>query len=285
MKMTFNRQSRILLKYLPVLLLTSCKAWAPASAPDMLKYELRGDVASMRNTVYRLDSTADGYVASGIEASANNVYVEFDAAGKLTLLQHFGRDNQIVGEEVYIYNGDGQPATKSVMQADGVLKEKSAYKYRRGRLRSVTVTDGADSLVKYEEYEYFGRDSVKIAFSFSGDTVDGYRIVKYDNMGRDTATVAYTAHGNNVISSINVMYDSLGRRLLVKVEDMLFKEFASRMTYGPEGFCSGVEMTGRAGSTDLGYTFKTDSAGNWTERVTYRDGIPVRADVREISYR
>lgn len=283
--MKVNRQFRILLKYLPVLLLSSCRAWTPASVPDMLKYELRGDVASMRNIVYRLDSTADGYVASGIEASMSNVYVEFDAAGRLTLLRHFNRNNQPVGEEVYIYNECGLPVTKSVVQADGTLKEKSGYRYRRGRLHSVTVTDGADSLVKYEEYEYFGRDSVRIAFSFGGDTVNGYRIVKYDNMGRDTSSVTYTARGNSIIGSVSVMYDSLGRRSQVRTDDMFFNEIVSRMSYGADGFCSGLELTGRGRASELTYAFKTDSAGNWTERVTYRDGIPIRAEVRNISYR
>ena len=37
----------------------------------------------MKNLVYTLDSTADGYVASGIEASMNNVYLEFDTAEDL----------------------------------------------------------------------------------------------------------------------------------------------------------------------------------------------------------
>ena len=39
----------------------------------------------MKNIVYKLDSTADGYVASGIEASMSNVYLEFDTAGRMTL--------------------------------------------------------------------------------------------------------------------------------------------------------------------------------------------------------
>ena len=88
----------------------------------------------MKNLVYTLDSTADGYVASGIEASMNNVCLEFDTAGRLILMQRINKYNQPGVKEVYAYDGDGRLLAKSVVFPDGTLKEKWKYRYRRGRL-------------------------------------------------------------------------------------------------------------------------------------------------------
>mgnify|MGYP003209210429 CR=1 FL=1 len=276
---------KTIIKCLPLLLLGSCRAWSPAPEADMLKYELKGDVASMKNTVYKLDSTAGGYVASGIEASMSNIRVEFDTAGRTAVLEHFNRSNQLTAKEVYKYNQDGQPVSKTVVLDDGTVKERTDYSYRRGRLQSITVTDGKDSLVKHEDYIYFGRDSVKSEFSFKGDTVSGYRVTRYDSLGRNIGSVTYSARDNSVIGRMSIMYDSLGRRKSITSDDIFFKNLESRMSYGDNGFCSAMEMEGRGGRVEMRYSFKTDTAGNWTERVTYRDGSPVRVEVREISYR
>ena len=142
---------KTLLKCLPLILVSSCQAWSPAPESDLLEYELKGDVASMRNTSYNLDSTADGYKVTGIETSMSNLYVEFDSAGRKTLLQRFGKDMRPGVREEYTYNGDGQIETKSVIMSDGAVREKSVYSYVRGRLHSLTVTDGSDSLKKYEK--------------------------------------------------------------------------------------------------------------------------------------
>lgn len=272
-------------KCLPILLLGSCRAWSPAPEQDMLKYELKGDVASMKNTVYKLDSTAGGYVASGIEASMNNIRVEFDTAGRTSVLEHFNRSGQLVSKELYLYNKDGQPVSKTVVLGDGTVKERTEYKYGRGRLHSMTVTDGDDSIVKYEEYKYYGRDSVRAEFSFREDTVSGYRVTGYDAQGRNIGSVTYSARDNSVIGRMSITYDSLGRKKSLSSDDIFFKNLESRMSYGDNGFCSAMEMEGRGGRVEMRYSFKTDTAGNWTERVTFRDGTPLRVEVREITYR
>lgn len=270
---------------LPVLLVSSCQVWSPAPEPDMLKFELRGNVASVKNTVYRLDSTSDGYVASEIETSMNNVYLEFDTAGRLTLMQRFNKNNQPGAREVYVYGRDGRLLSKSEILSDGTLKEKSDYRYRRGRLHSLTVTDKEDSLVKYEEYEYFGRDSVRAGFTFNGDTLNGYRVSRYDRLGRNTGIYTYMAGGRRLLSGIDIEYDSLGRRAFVTTDDIFFKKMENRMSYDSNGFCSGQVLSGRGRVTDFRFSFKTDTAGNWIERVTIRDGVPFRVEVREIHYR
>lgn len=270
---------------LPVLLVSSCQVWSPAPEPDMLKFELRGNVASVKNTVYRLDSTSDGYVASEIETSMNNVYLEFDTAGRLTLMQRFNKNNQPGAREVYVYGRDGRLLSKSEILSDGTLKEKSDYSYRRGRLHSLTVTDKEDSLVKYEEYEYFGRDSVRAGFTFNGDTLNGYRVSRYDRLGRNTGIYTYMAGGRRLLSGIDIEYDSLGRRAFVTTDDIFFKKMENRMSYDSNGFCSGQVLSGRGRVTDFRFSFKTDTAGNWIERVTIRDGVPFRVEVREIHYR
>ena len=270
---------------LPVLLVSSCQAWSPVPEPDMQKYELRGDVASMKNIVYKLDSTADGYVASGIEASMSNVYLEFDTAGRMTLMQRINIKNQPGLREEYTYGRDGRMLSKSVILSDGTLKEKSDYRYRRGRLHTLTVKDGVDSLVRHEKYKYFGRDSVIAEFTFNGDTLNGYRVSRYDRLGRSTGMSSYTAGGRRLLSGISIEYDSLGRRSLIKTDDIFFKKIENRLSYDADGFCSRQELTGRGGVTELSFSFKTDSAGNWTERVTSRDGIPIRIEIRDIQYR
>lgn len=263
---------------LPVIMfISSCQAWSPVPDPDMLKYELRGDVASMKNLVYTLDSTADGYVASGIEASMNNVCLEFDTAGRLILMQRINKYNQPGVKEVYAYDGDGRLLAKSVVFPDGTLKEKWKYRYRRGRLHSLTVTDGADSLVRYEEYEYFRPDSIRAACTFNGgDTVNGYRTAEYDSLGRNAGVTSYTAGSRRLLSRINIKYDSMGRKSRITSDDMFFKKIDSRISYDADGFCSRQELTGRGGVMELTYIInKIDSAGNWTERVTCRNGIAV----------
>lgn len=270
---------------LPVLLVSSCQAWSPVPEPDMQKYELRGDVASMKNIVYKLDSTADGYVASGIEASMSNVYLEFDTAGRMTLMQRINIKKQPGLREEYTYGRDGRMLSKSVILSDGTLKEKSDYRYRRGRLHTLTVKDGADSLVRHEEYEYFGRDSVRAGFTFNGDTLNGYRVSRYDRLGRNTGIYTYMAGGRRLLSGIDIEYDSLGRRAFVTTDDIFFKKMENRMSYDSNGFCSGQVLSGRGRVTDFRFSFKTDTAGNWIERVTIRDGVPFRVEVREIHYR
>lgn len=270
---------------LPVLLVSSCQAWSPVPEPDMQKYELRGDVASMKNIVYKLDSTADGYVASGIEASMSNVYLEFDTAGRMTLMQRINIKNQPGLREEYTYGRDGRMLSKSVILSDGTLKEKSDYRYRRGRLHTLTVKDGADSLVRHEKYKYFGRDSVIAEFTFNGDTLNGYRVSRYDRLGRSTGMSSYTAGGRRLLSGISIEYDSLGRRSLIKTDDIFFKKIENRLSYDAEGFCSRQVLSGRGRVTDFRFSFKTDTAGNWIERVTIRDGVPFRVEVREIHYR
>lgn len=276
---------KTLLKCLPLILVSSCQAWSPAPESDLLEYELKGDVASMRNTSYNLDSTADGYKVTGIETSMSNFYVEFDSAGRKTLLQRFGKDMRPGVREEYTYNGDGQIETKSVIMSDGAVREKSVYSYVRGRLHSLTVTDGSDSLKKYEKYEYFPKDSIRARLSFRGDTVNGYRVVKFDDKGRNIGIVSYTADGRKVMSQIDVVYDSLDRRIFTKSNDLFFREMESKMSYNEDGFRSGLEITGRGRTMTYSFTFRTDEAGNWIERTTYRDGRPLRFEKREIRYR
>ena len=268
-----------------LLAFSSCRPWTPASEPDMVQYELKGNISSMRNTVYSLDSTSNGYVASRIEPSLDNIYIEFDELGRKTLLRRYNSRNEPTGSETFTYGKNGLLKSEKAVSASGDVTETTTYTYRNGRLHSLTVRDGLDSLRKREEYRYFGKDSVKVTLNLSGKTDRGYRILAYDRKGRNISNRRYSADGEKVLSEFRNVYDSTGRVINAYTESVLLGRMDISTTYDENGFRSEQHLTGNRGETSLRYTFKVDKEGNWTERITERNGTPIRLEIRELKYR
>lgn len=254
---------------------------------DLLKYELKGNVASVRSIPYSVDSVAGGYEISGVEASMNNIYAEFNEDGMVTRLQRFNRNGDLVSTQENTYNPDGLIAESVITSAAGEPVEKSVYVYRAGRLASLTVTDAEDSLKKYETYKYYGLDSLKATFSYKEGETAGYRIMEYDENGHNTANITYSSKNGKVLSRFDLEYDSLGRSISVKSDNIFFGEMNSEMTYDEEGQRSSLLMDSNRGETLFSFKFKVDSVGNWVERETYRNDEPrpLRVEKREIVYR
>ena len=60
----------------------------------------------------------------------------------------------------------------------------------------------------------------------------------------------------------------------------------TEMDYNEDGFCSGMRFSGEnRPEMQVRFTIKTDSCGNWTEKVTYHDDVPTKLEKREITYR
>lgn len=271
---------------LSALAVVSCNSWAPVQETDASKYELRGNVASFRTISYNVDSTADGYRAGAVDPMSQNIYVEFNKDGNATLLRRFNKEGKEVSEQTSVYNEKGQLLESELVSAAGELLEKTVNTYKRGRLHSMKVTDGMDSLKKYEVYEYFGNDSIKVYYSFKDeDTPSGYRIMTYDERGNNTGNVMYSSKDKK-LSEFRMHYDDMNRRDSVYSDNMLFGKLESLMEYNDKGFCSGMTLAGEARATVLRFEHTLDSQGNWTERLTYQDGgtIPTKIERREIKY-
>lgn len=265
--------------------LASCSSWAPAPETDASRYELKGDVKSMKLLTYSVDSTAEGYVAGAYEPSLNNAYVEFNSDGNTVYMNRFDKTGNPSSVETSEYNAKGQIMQTEQVSASGELLEKTVYTYKGGRLHTMKVTDGTDSLKKYEEYEYFPKDSVKVYYQFTEGKPAGYRIMTYDDRGNNTANVMFTQTGKK-LSEFIMTYDSLGRKTSVISDNMLFGKLESNMSYDDNGMCSAMTLSGDSGSMDLRFEFTLDSHGNWIERVSYQDGAsrPIKIEKREIVY-
>ena len=90
------------------LAVVSCNSWSPVQETDASKYELKGDVLSLRSIPYTVDSAAEGFKAGEIDPMANNVYIEFNSDGNATLLRRFNRHGDMVSEQRSLYNSKGQ---------------------------------------------------------------------------------------------------------------------------------------------------------------------------------
>ncbi len=271
---------------LSALAVVSCNSWAPVQETDASKYELRGNVASFRTISYKVDSTADGYRVGAVDPMSQNIYVEFNKDGNATLLRRFNKEGKEVSEQTSVYNEKGQLLESELVSAAGDLLEKTVNTYKRGRLHSMKVTDGMDSLKKYEVYEYFGNDSIKVYYSFKDeDTPSGYRIMTYDERGNNTGNVMYSLKGKK-LSEFRMHYDDMNRRDSVYSESMLFGRIESGIEFGDNGFSSGMTLSGEARTTVIRFEKTLDSAGNWIECLTYQDGsaVPTKIERREIRY-
>ncbi len=258
----------------------------PAPQPDMVKYELKGNVASVRSIPYTVDSTEAGYEIAGVEASMNNVYVEFNESGMATRLERYNKEGGLLSTQETAYNPDGQISEVITKTADGIVVERTVYEYRRGRLAEMTTTDERDSLKKHEVYEYFGRDSVIAVFSYKEGKEAGHRVMKYDAVGNNTENVTYSIK-DKVLSSFKLEYDEAGRNTAIESENIFFGNLDTRFTYDENGLRTSLLMKGERAETLFTFKLTLDSAGNWIERVTYKDDslIPLRVDKREIKYR
>ena len=217
---------------------------------------------------------------------SQNIYVEFNKDGNATLLRRFNKEGKEVSEQTSVYNEKGQLLESELVSAAGDLLEKTVNTYKRGRLHSMKVTDGMDSLKKYEVYEYFGNDSIKVYYSFKDeDTPSGYRIMTYDERGNNTGNVMYSLKGKK-LSEFRMHYDDMNRRDSVYSESMLFGRIESGIEFGDNGFSSGMTLSGEARTTVIRFEKTLDSAGNWIECLTYQDGsaVPTKIERREIRY-
>lgn len=274
----------VILSGLFLLLSPSCRQWSPEEGPGKTEYELKGNVTSMKNTVYGVDSTETGYAVSGIEASLDNIYVEFDTDGKVTVLQRFNAGNRPTGKELFHYGKGSRLESRQIVSAEGKTLETSVYRYRNGRLQSVTVMDGSGKTVKREEYHYYGKGRVRINLKGTDGSDKSYQILEYDKYGRNLSNVMYSSKGDKILSDFRYEYDSLGRVSAFFTESALLGVMNGVKTYDSNGFCCEQLLSGSKKDSRLTYRFKTDARGNWIERTTERDGTPIRLETREIEY-
>lgn len=272
--------------WMSALVFTSCNtSWSPAVETDASKYELRGAVVSLRSVPYKVDSTEDGYRLGELDPLANNIYVEFNEDGNATLLRRYNRKGEVASVQTSKYDEAGRIQETELVSSSGDLLEKTVYTYRRGRMSTMTVTDGMDSLKKYEEYEYFAPDSVRVCYSFKVNRPAGHRLMLYDERGLLTGNIMYSVN-DKVISEFRMKYDESGRRDSIYSDNMLFGKLSTKMEYDDNGFNSSLTMSGEARTTVLRFDYKLDAHGNWIEKTTWQDdgAIPVKVEKREIEY-
>lgn len=259
----------------------SCGRWAPEQEQDLSKYALKGNVASIRTIPYSVDSLNG---TRSIMASPDNKYAEFNREGMTTLLRTFNSKGKQTGETVSEYAPDGRILSSETRGASGELREREVYSYRGGRLYSTLQTDGDDSLRKYEEYEYFAPDSVRIAFSYKEGETAGYRLMIYDVDGNNVRTV--TRSQSRQLSEFNIGYDSMGRRTVMDSDNILFGKLHSEMTYDENDLCSKMLIVGEKSTQTVRFRYELDSLGNWVTREAYHGNAswPDRIDEREIKY-
>lgn len=269
----------------PAFFLYSCSTGTPVAEPDLVRYELKGDVASMRTIPYKVDSVQGGYSATEIDPMANNIYVEFNGDGMVTLLRRYNREGKPVSVQTTVYDGNGRVKESLLEKTSGEVLEKTAYEYKGGRLDYMKVTDGADSLKKYEEYDYSDKDSTKVVFSLREGKPSGYRMMAYDADGRNTANVIYNMKGKK-LSEFRIFYDAAGRKDSIYSDNLFFGKMSTTMDYDDSDMCSEMVMAGENNTMTLTFEYILDDRGNWTEKKTYRDGsaIPVKIEKREIVY-
>lgn len=268
------------------LVLASCStSWSPVMETDTDKYELRGDVVSMRSIPYKVDSTEDGYKLGELDPMGNNIYVEFNEDGNATLLRRYNRKGKVASMQTSKYDEAGRIQETELVSSSGDLLEKTVYTYRRGRMSTMKVTDGMDSLKKYEEYEYFAPDSVRVYYSFKENRPAGHRIMTYNDCGLLTGNMMYSTNGK-MLSEFRMTYDESGRRDSIYSDNMLFGKLSTKMEYDGNGFNSSLTMSGEARTTVLRFDYKLDAHGNWIEKTTWQDdgAIPVKVEKREIEY-
>lgn len=271
----------------PAFFLSSCTSGTQVAVEsDMLRYELHGDVASVRSVPYKVDSVQGGYTASEIDPMANNIYAEFNRDGMITLLQRFNREDKPVSVQKSVYDNRGMLRESVLEKNSGEVLEKTVYEYRSGRIAAMTVRDGMDSLKKYEKYDYSDKDSVRVDYSLKEGKPSGHRMLAYDSDGRNTANVIYNVKGMKM-SEFRLTYDSLGRRKSIYSDNLFFGKMNSVMTYDDSGMCSELVMEGENNRMVLTFEYVLDGKGNWTEKRTFRNGsaIPVKIEKREIHYR
>ena len=281
----YLRLATAVMAVMAALAVVSCNSWSPVQETDASKYELKGDVLSLRSIPYTVDSAAEGFKAGEIDPMANNVYIEFNSDGNATLLRRFNRHGDMVSEQRSLYNSKGQLLETETVSSSGELLEKAVYEYKNGRIYSMRATDGMDSLKKYEVYKYYGTDSIRVDYSFKEDKPAGYRIMTYDDRGYNTGNIMYSVTGRK-LSEFKMRYDSQCRRDSVYSDNMLFGKMESRMEYDDNGFCSAMTISGRANTVSIHFELTLDSHGNWIERLTYQDGsaVPTKIERREIRY-
>lgn len=269
----------------PVFFLVSCSTGSPVAEKDLVRYELKGDVASMRTIPYKVDSVQGGYKAAEIDPMANNIYVEFNRNGMVTLLRRYNRECVPVSAQTSVYDGNGHIKESILEKESGEVIEKTVYGYKRGKLDYMRVTDGMDSLKKYEEYDYSDRDSLKVLFSLREGKPSGYRMMAYDGSGRNTANVIYNVKGKK-LSEFRIYYDSCGRKDSIYSDNLFFGKMSTTMDYDDSDMCSEMVMAGENNTMTLTFEYVLDDRGNWTEKRTYRDGsvLPVKIEKREITY-
>lgn len=260
---------------------------APVSETDLEKYELKGPVASVRSTSYKVDSTAKKpYKVAEVEASSNNVYVEFNDFGMATRLERFNRAGKVVSIQESEYNENGQITRSCINNPEGDVMETTVYKYKRGRLAEMTTTDAQDSLKKHEVYKYYDRDSVVATFSYKEDKTAGRRVSKYDENGYNYATVTYS-NKDKVLSEFLMEHDEAGRNVAINSENVFFGKLDSEIKYNEDGFRSEMLMKGKTAETVFRFEYELDANGNWTKKITYKDDAerPIRIEMRKIEYR
>lgn len=271
--------------FVPAFFLSSCSTGTPVTEPDLVRYELKGDVASMRTIPYKVDSVQGGYTATEIDPMANNIYVEFNKDGMVTLLRRYNREGMPVSVQTSVYDGNGHIKESILEKESGEVIEKTSYEYKRGKLDYMRVTDGTDSLKKYEQYDYSNKDSMKVEFSLREGKPSGYRMMAYDGSGRNTANVIYNVKGKK-LSEFRIYYDSCGRKDSIYSDNLFFGKMSTTMDYDDADMCSEMVMAGENNTMILTFEYVLDDRGNWTEKKTYRDGssIPVKIEKREIVY-
>lgn len=260
---------------------------APVSETDLEKYELKGPVASVRSTSYKVDSIAKKpYKVAEVEVSSNNVYVEFNDFGMATRLERFNRAGKVVSIQESEYNENGQITRSCITNPEGDVMETTVYKYKRGRLAEMTTTDAQDSLKKHEVYKYYDRDSVVATFSYKEDKTAGRRVSKYDENGYNYATVTYS-NKDKVLSEFLMEHDEAGRNIAINSENVFFGKLDSEMKYNEDGFRSEMLMKGKSAETVFRFEYELDANGNWTKKITYKDDAerPIRIEMRKIEYR
>lgn len=280
-----------------IILATAMLAISLASCTDngtkkvstaLSKYSLKGDVASIRQITYALDTTdAENAInKKTIERGGVNQYVEFNSFGEEVKIEKYDQAGNTVSSTENKFDSKGNIISTSEFQ-NGKPGETTSYFYSKGRLDSIVITKADGSIRRTSKVTYPGNDTTKtLNYDEKGKYI-GYDISVLDDKGYETTTASYTFK-NNLISEFKKTYDDNENLIRLESESIFFGKLTSEMTYNADYTESSIKMSNEHNtSSESDFKYKLDDHGNWTTRTCYKKGSdkPHRMEVREITYR
>jgi len=237
------------------------------------KMNLKGDVESVRDTVYKVVDNFGKIKKGEIDLNSHeNVSIVFNKFGNMIekksdfdvvniFLRRYDEDDsndgdfgEYLSKKIYIYNEKGDEIEQN-WYYEGNLSSKQINKYNdKGMISESSIYKSDGTFVKKETY-------------------------KYDNLGNRIEMKWYFQNGN-LFLTYTYKYDTSGN----KIE---WYSDGEKQTYKYDEEGNNVEIFHtHSGKEPFATTFEYefDSLNNWIKRIEYKNRIPQFIVVRTIKY-